>query len=163
MVQCAQHELCNKCLCDTESPPKCTVALLRLKQSHLRSNITALPRTVALVVYRHICDKTSAGGQVMTGLGILMTKVSACHALYNFQATAQPGTFSGLNCNEVVPHHSGRVNSQESPPSAGAISTAPACLGTSCCLRCNCPNQCSSTTAHLGRVSVWLRHLLCNS
>jgi hypothetical protein len=49
----------------------------------------------------------------VTGLGILVAKVSFPHALSIFQAATQLETLSCQNYNEVVLHPAGRVNSQK--------------------------------------------------
>jgi len=68
----------------------------------------------------------------VTGLEILAAKLSVPHALYDFHAAAHPETLSHPNDNGVVPHPAGRVNNQESPPSAGSITTALKCLSMLC-------------------------------
>jgi len=65
----------------------------------------------------------------VTGLGILVARVSVPCALPNFQSAAHPPSLSRPNYNGVLPHPAGRVNGQESPPSAGAITKATAHLG----------------------------------
>jgi hypothetical protein len=79
-----------------------------------------------------IYDKTpeeELSGDRFGGLGA--GKVSVPCTVASFQAVAHPETASYPNGNGVVPHSAGRVNSQESPPSHGAMTTVPACLGMS--------------------------------
>jgi hypothetical protein len=57
------------------------------------------------------------------GLAILVVKVSVHRALSNFGVADYRETRSQPSENGVAPHRVGRINGQESPPSAGAITT----------------------------------------
>jgi len=78
-------------LSNIEICPMCAVALLHwLRQSHLRFSLTALPRTLALIMGRHNLWWNPRRGQVVTDLEILVIKVLVPCTLSNFCATAYP-------------------------------------------------------------------------